>query len=82
MEVITETEDSSDNELDEIETEEAEEQAPKSFKDRSTGNDMADLLEPCKSKCPLKYVSVLMYTSRRSSGVSRINYDAFLRSIS
>lgn len=64
-------------EVDDIEYE----QQPMNFTDRITADNMADLFELCKYKCPAKYLSVLIYATLRSFGQSWENCDTFLRTI-
>lgn len=79
-----ESDDSSDAEAEvenmQLEDEETEVQ-PKSFTQRFTMNDMADLFELCKAKCPVRYLSTMVYMTMRSFGVSWNNCEAFLKTI-
>lgn len=58
-----------------------DEQQPMNFTDRITADNIGDLFELCKSKCPVKYLSVLIYATLRSFGHSWKNCDTFLRTI-
>ncbi|CAF1563627.1 unnamed protein product, partial [Didymodactylos carnosus] len=71
----------SDNEQEEMEVDDGDRSEALSFEDRITINDMADLFEFCKSKCHIRYLSVLIYTSLRSLGVSWNKCEAFLQDI-
>lgn len=76
-----ESEESAEDEVEEMEVEETEEEEPRNFKDRITMNDMSDLFELCKSHCPIKYLSVLVYTTLRSFGINWRSCDSFLKTI-
>ena len=75
------TEESEDDDKDHMEVEEGGDEKPENFKDRITGDNMSDLFELCKAKCPVKYLSTIVYLSLRSFGVSWANCDAFLRNM-
>ena len=64
-----------------MEVEEEGDEEPENFKDRITRDNMSDLFELCKAKCPVKYLSTIVYLSLRSSGVSWANCDVFLRNM-
>ncbi|CAM4894233.1 unnamed protein product [Rotaria socialis] len=71
-----------DAEREEMEVDDIEyEQQPMNFTDRITSDNIADLFELCKYKCPVKYLSVLIYATLRSFGHSWENCDTFLRTI-
>jgi hypothetical protein len=74
-------EESEDDDKDHMEVEEGGDDEPENFKDRITGNNMSDLFELCKAKCPVKYLSTIVYLSLRSFGVSWANCDVFLRNM-
>jgi hypothetical protein len=75
------TEESEDDDKDYMEVEEEGDEEPENFKDRITKDNMSDLFELCKAKCPVKYLSTIVYLSLRSFGVSWANCDAFLRNM-
>jgi hypothetical protein len=54
---------------------------PDNFKERIIDDNVSDLFELCKSKCPVKYLSVLLYMTLRNFNVSWRNCDIFLRKI-
>lgn len=72
---------SSSEDSSEMEVEDSETAKPLNFNNDVTINDLTDLFELCKSKCPLKYLSTLVYATLRSFGVNWRNCDSFLRSI-
>lgn len=77
-----ETDESEDDDENHMEFEdELEDKEPLSFKNRITTNTMADLLELCKAKCPVKHLSTVVYMTLRSFGVNWRSCDAFLQSI-
>jgi len=63
------------------EEDDSNEVEPQNFKGRITEDDMSDLFELCKSKCTVKYLSVLVYMTLRNFGISWRNCDALLRNI-
>jgi hypothetical protein len=63
------------------EEDDSDQDEPDTFKDRITDEDMSDLFEICKSKCPVKYLTVLLYMTLRKFGINWRNCDAFLRDI-
>lgn len=71
----------SNDEQEGMEVDDNDPMEPLKFRDRISINDMADLFELCKTKCPIKYLSVLVYTTLRSFGVSWDNCNAFLQNI-
>ncbi|CAF1048718.1 unnamed protein product [Didymodactylos carnosus] len=67
----------SDEEL-QMEFETNEDQQPLNFNDKVILKDISDLFELCKSKCPSKYISVLLYMSMRHFGVKWKDCNDFL----
>jgi hypothetical protein len=65
-------------EEDAMEVEQHEENVPLDFGDKSILNEISDLFELCMSKCPLKYISVLLYMSVRHFGVAWQDCNNFL----
>ncbi|CAF1587921.1 unnamed protein product [Didymodactylos carnosus] len=51
------------------------------FKEKITVNDVSDLFELCKSYCPTKHLSVLLYLTMRYFGISCCECDQFLSEI-
>ncbi|CAF3129728.1 unnamed protein product [Rotaria socialis] len=62
-----------------VDTTDSSQERSSKFQDKITGDDMSDLFEHCKLRCPVKYLSVLVYMTLRKFGVSWINCDNFLR---
>lgn len=54
---------------------------PFGFESKVTDENVSDLFERCKSKCPVKYLSVLVYVTLRRFGISWRDCDAFPRNI-
>ena len=79
--LTNESETFSNDEQEGMEFEDDDHTEPLKFRDRIAMNDMADLFELCKSKCPTRYLSVLVYTTLRSFGVSWDNCEDFLQNI-
>ena len=75
------TKESEDDDKDHMEVEEGNDEEPETFKDRITEDNLSDLFELCKAKCPVKYLSTIVYLSFRSFGVSWANCDVFLRNM-
>lgn len=71
---------SSEGGLD-IEVNDRSQERPNEFKEQITTADLSDLLELCKSKCPLKYLCSLLYMTLRKFGVSWRNCDVFFKEI-
>lgn len=51
------------------------------FQQEITNTNLAELFELCKSKCPIKYLSVLLYMTLRKFSVSWRHSDIFLKEI-
>lgn len=51
------------------------------FKQEITNTDLSVLFELCKGKCPLKYLSVLLYMTLRKFAVNWRDCDIFLKEI-
>ncbi|CAF4201909.1 unnamed protein product, partial [Rotaria sordida] len=76
--VNTESDSSESNEELQMEVDASENKEPLDFKNRVNRNDMSDLFELCQSKCPRKYISVLLYMTMRYFGVKWDDCNDFL----
>jgi hypothetical protein len=77
----TESDSSESNEELQMEVDASENQEPLDFKDKVILKDMSDLFELCKSKCPTKYISVLLYMAMSHFGVKWKDCNDFLTEI-
>ncbi|CAF0880491.1 unnamed protein product [Rotaria sp. Silwood1] len=59
----------------------SEDQEPLNFKHKVILNDISDIFELCKSKCPTKYSSVLLFMTMRYFGVKWKDCNDFLTKI-
>ena len=66
------------SEEDAMEFEQHEESESLYYGEKITLNEISDLFELCKSECPLKYISVLLYMSLRHFGVTWQDCNHFL----
>ena len=64
-----------------MEVDAIEKQELLNFKDKVILKDISDLFELCKSKCPTKYLSVLLYMAMRHFGVKWKDCNDFLTEI-
>ncbi|CAF0925508.1 unnamed protein product [Didymodactylos carnosus] len=76
--VNTESDSSESNEELQMQVDASENKEPLDFKNRVNRNDMSDLFELCQSKCPRKYISVLLYMTMRYFGVKWDDCNDFL----
>jgi hypothetical protein len=53
-----------------MESNDFDDEEPSNFNEKITIGDFADLFELCRTQCPLKYLSVLVYMSLKRFGVS------------
>ncbi|CAF1667318.1 unnamed protein product, partial [Didymodactylos carnosus] len=65
-----ETEESTDDEEEQMETEADERSEPINFKDKIILNAVADIFELCKSKCGLRTLSCILYMTLRHFGIN------------
>ena len=59
----SQTDDTSSKEEFDIEMGDLNDEEPSNFNNKIATDDIADLFELCKTQCPLKYLSVLLYMS-------------------
>jgi hypothetical protein len=77
----TESDSSESNEELQMEVDASENQEPLDFKDKVILKDMSDLFELWKSKCPTKYISVLLYMAMSHFDVKWKDCNDFLTEI-
>lgn len=76
-----ESEMSTDEEPLDMEINESDDYEPLNFNNKMIITDIADVFELCKSKCPSKYLSVLLYMTMRQMGITWRECNTYLKSI-
>ncbi|CAF2033495.1 unnamed protein product [Rotaria magnacalcarata] len=76
-----ESEMSTDEEPLDMEINESDDYEPLNFNNKMIITDIADVFELCKSKCPSKYLSVLLFMTMRQMGITWRECNTYLKSI-